>query len=196
MTGVVHLLQHWGEAAPPSDLRTAGRMPGGARAGLAVALAAATLGAGFLVLVLWTTDTPGWWFSLLFSVFIVGLVIGLWAVYVGSIREGEVRAAAQARWAAALGDVRHEDGTVVARDVKTLEDGSVARFEVTVSTAAGDSVGGTWTRRSASAVSLLQPQVPGAGAAARVWRAPGSPVVIEVLDPSAVPGNPDLPKYV
>ena len=171
-------------------------MRGSAQAGLAVALAAATLVAGFLVVVLWTTETPGWWFSLLFSVFIVGLVIGLWAIYLGSLKEGEARAAAQARWDEALSDVRHEDGTVVARDVKTLEDGSVARFEVTVSTAAGDSVGGTWTRRSASAGSLLQPQVPGVGAAARVWRAPGSPVVIEVLDPSAVPGNPDLPKYV
>jgi hypothetical protein len=192
---VVHLLQRWGDEAPPADLRIGGAMSAGARAAFAVLLVVASLVACGLVVVLWANETPGWWFSLLFSVILVGLAVVLWAVYVAAIRTGTERALASTRWSESQGGLRQVAGTVLSRDVSTLEDGSVSRFELTVS----GGVTGEWRPQRASSRGLLQTQVPGVGAAARVWLVPGAPaghpVVIEVLDPSVVPGSDDVAKY-
>ena len=194
---VVHLLQQWGDESPPADLRLGGAMKPGARAALAVALAVESLAACFLVWVLWTNETPGWWFSLLFTVFLAGISVALWAVYASAIRTGSERALAQAVWTESLGSARPTAGTVIARDVSTTDDGSVSSFDLTV--LAGSQLQGTWQRRTASARLLLQTQVPGVGAAVRVWSASGapagSPSVIEVLDPTVVPGAAGLEKY-
>ncbi len=155
-----------------------------ARVLLAVLLAASGVLAVALVVVLWTGETPGWWFSLLFTVIIVGLDVALWAAYVASIRNGTEAVAAQARWNAALSSVRMLPGTVTARTVATIEDGTVDAFDLTVD--AGHPVTAAWKRRSR--VGLLQTQVPGVGAPVRVWTTAvaGDPIVVEVLDPSVV----------
>lgn len=62
-------------------------------------------------------------------------------------------------------------------------------------------VHGTWRSRTSPA-ELLQPQVPGMGASARVWRlengADSAPLVIEVQDPTVVAQGPGatVSKYV
>jgi hypothetical protein len=194
---VVHLLQEWGPETPPENLRLSGAMKASARALFAALLVIESLATCFFVWVLWTEETPGWWFSLLFTVILLGMSVALWAVYVSAIGTGRERALAQARWTASLGSVRLTAGTVAARDVSTIEDGSVSRFELAVD--ADDSLLATWQRRTSSARMLLQTQVPGVGAPVRVWRSPGAPadfpLVIEALDPSVVPGSTRLDKY-
>lgn len=194
---VVHLLQQWGEESPPADLRIGGAMKPGVRAGLAAALTVESVVTCALVRVLWTAETPGWWFSLLFTVFLVGISVALWAGYASAIRTGNERALAQSQWTEWLGTARATAGTVIAREVATIEDGSVSSMELTVM--AGSQLSGTWRRRTDSARMLLQAQVPGVGAAVRVWSAAGAPAgcpsVIEVLDPTVVQGTAGLEKY-
>lgn len=156
----------------------------------------------YLMVLLWTAETPGWWFSLLFSVMLIGLALALVAVNVAAVRNGNEREVALSRWREELGDVQLFPCTVTARDAKTLEDGSVSSFDLTVSSPTGVEVQGTWRPRPGVIKGLLQTQVPGVGAHARVWRSAHSsadyPLVIEVLDPSVVPGSDDsqIPKYV
>lgn len=183
----MHLLQHWGDAVPPDGLRLRPKLGSTARILLGVLVAiAAALGA-FMIVLLWVTPTPGWWFSVLFTVMITGLLLGLCVAYIGAVRSGAEREAAAARWVATIGEVRPTSGVVVARDVGTSDDGSVSRFELTVRTEHGTTVTGVWRPRSATR-SLLQPQVPGVGGRARIWRVDGAtddePLVIEVLDPT------------
>lgn len=183
----MHLLQHWGRAVPPVDLRIRPKLGLTARILLGVLLAIAAAVGSFMVILLWVMPTPGWWFSLLFTLIIAGLLLGLCVGYAGALRSGAEREAASARWVATLSAVRPSSGVVVARDVGTTEDGSVSRFEVTVRTEYGTTVTGVWRPRSATR-SLLQPQVPGVGGRARIWRIEGAtdaePLVIEVLDPT------------
>ena len=185
---VVHLLEQWGDGTPPADLRTAGAMKALTRAVLAVLLVVASIVTVVLVWVLWTNETPGWWFSLLFTLFLVGMAVALWAVCAAAIRTGRERAVARTRWSESLGRVRYTPGTIVARDVSTIEDGTVSAFELTVD--AGDRLTAEWRPRFVKP--LLQTQVPGVGAAVRVWRSPDAPadhpLVVEALDPSVVHG--------
>lgn len=131
---VVHLLQLWGDAVPPEGLRIKPRIGSAARALLALLLIAASVLAVFAIVILWTFETPGWWFSLLFTVTFAGLVFGLWVGFVGALQSGVVREQATIRWAEIVETVRPSSGTVVARDVATREDGSVHRFTLTVMT--------------------------------------------------------------
>jgi len=130
----------------------------------------------------------------LFTVFIAVLVVVLWTVYVGSLVHSAERVRAHARWRRAAGSIERQDGTVRARTVSTIEDGGVDRFELAVDTAAGPLLA-TWERATARAPMLLQTQVPGVGARARVWRirdaGADAPLVIEVRDPSVVTPAPD-----
>lgn len=196
---VVHLLQHWGDKVPPESLRIKPRIGSAARALLALLLTAASALAVFLIVILWTFETPGWWFSLLFTLTFVGLVFGLWVGFVGALQSGVVREQATIRWAEIVETVRPSSGTVVARDVATREDGSVHRFTLTVMTEHRATLEGVW--EPSSTRSLLQSQVPGVGALVRVWRnehGPDSdPLVIEALDPSVVAGavETDISKY-
>ena len=186
---VVHLLQRWDDAAP-AGLRIKPKLRVQAQVALIVMLIlAAALGiAG--ILMLWTTPTPGWWFSLLFTVMIGGLVVAVWAVFFTALRSGAERERASARWIETFDAVRSAPGVVVERHVNTIEDGTVAAFELTVRTEQGVTVAGTWRPRSTRP--LLQPQVPGVGSSVRVWSIPDAaatdPLVIESLDPTVVAG--------
>lgn len=186
---VVVLLERWPDPVPPAELPIRGAMRTGARATLALLLVLATLvGAGTLV-PLWTTPTPGVWFSLMFTVFIAALVVVLWLVYVGALAHSGMRVRARDRWRAAAGCIERIDATVAARTVSTIEDGGVDRFELVVHTGAG-LASALWERPTSRSPMLLQTQVPGVGATARVWRIrdadPDDPLVVQVLDPSVV----------
>ena len=186
---VVVLVEHWPDPVPLTELPLRGAMRPAARAIFVALLVLATvLGAGAIV-PLWTMTTPGVWFSLLFTVFIAGLVVALWAIYIGSLAHSAERVRAHARWRGAAGRIERLDGTVGARTVSTIEDGTVHRFELTVDTAEGPLLA-AWERATARSPMLLQTQVPGVGARARIWRirdaVADAPLVIEVRDPSVV----------
>ncbi|PRB06917.1 hypothetical protein [Microbacterium sp. MYb64] len=186
---VVVLVEHWPDPVPPTELPLRGAMRPGARAVFVVLLVLATVvGAGSIV-PLWTMTTPGVWFSLFFTVFIAVLVVVLWAVYIGSLVHSAERVRAHARWLDAAGRIERLDGAVRARTVSTIEDGGVDRFELVVDVAGG-ALSGTWERATAGTPMLLQTQVPGVGARARIWRIrdadADAPLVIEVRDPSVV----------
>lgn len=159
-----------------------------ARVTYALLLVAASVLCCYLVFLLWTSETPGWWFSLLFTVMLVGLTVALWAVYLAAIRTGNERERARSRWLESVEQVQPSTGVIVAREVNTLEDGVVHRFELTVASPSGDRVHGLWQGRLSGVPRVLQSQVPGVGASARVWRSPHAteddPLVIEALDPS------------
>ena len=197
---VVHLLQHWGDAAAPMSLRVKPKLGSGSRMALGLLVTVAAALAVYLILILWIFETPGWWFSLIFTVMVGGFALGIGLAYVEALRSGVRRERASARWAEILSEVRGSTGIVVSRDVATREDGAVPRFALTVRTERGALVTGEW-RPQPSANSLLQSQVPGVGAHVKVWRAERSPdsdpLVIEVLDPTVAPdADPSsLPKY-
>lgn len=197
---VVHLLQRWDDVRAPESLRIKPRLSPAIRLLLAALLAVASSLAGYFILMLWVLETPGWWFSLLFTVMIGGLTLGLWAGYLGALRSGVRREQASARWQEIAPAVRFVPGVITSRNVITGDDGSVPRFELTVRTESGTVVSGTWRPRAARY--LLQPQVPGVGTSVRVWSvAPQTgvePLVIEVLDPTVVsPGDKGgVNKYV
>lgn len=184
---VVHLLQHWGQAAPPASLRVKRKLGPSARVALVLVLSVAAILCLASIIALWTNPTPGWWFSLLFTVMLGGLCLALWGAYFGAVRSGADRERAAARWTETLGAVRARSGVVSARSVGTTEDGSVSQFTLTVRTEDGATVAGVWRPRTKRP--LLQSQVPGVGASARVWSVPAAattaePLVIEVLDPT------------
>lgn len=186
---VVVLLERWPDPVPPAELPIRGAMRAGARVVFVVLLVLATVVGAGTVVPLWTLPTPGVWFSVLFTVFIAVVVVVLWLVYIGALAHSASRARARTRWRAAAGRIERLDGTVVARTVSTIEDGGVDRFELTVDTSQGRS-SATWERPTARSRMLLQTQVPGVGASARVWRirqaGAEDPLVVEILDPSVV----------
>ena len=197
---VVHLVQHWGDAAAPVSLRLRPKLSSTVRIALGVLVTVAAALAVYLILILWILETPGWWFSLIFTVMIGLFAMGITFGYVESLRSGVRREQASARWAEIVGIVRANSGVVTAREVATREDGSVPRFGLTVRTERGAVVTGAW--RSQSARSLLQSQVPGVGAHVRIWRnehGPDTdPLVIEVLDPTVAADaeSSHIPKYL
>ncbi|USQ80155.1 hypothetical protein NF556_00375 [Ornithinimicrobium faecis] len=175
---------------PPAELPVPRRVNGAGRVLVGIALAAAAVGSTLVIRTLWTEGSPGWWFSALFTVFIALVALGLGIAYVGWLRRiGEERSASAA-WRAAIAGVRGEPGTVTHRDVRLGEDGDVLGITMTVRTAGGAVVGASW-RPTGEVRRLLQPQVPGVGSSARVWRAPGAgPVLVDVLDPTVVRAAP------
>jgi len=190
---VVVLVEHWSPPAPPAELPVRRALRPATRVVLAALLVLATLiGAGSIV-PLWTMTTPGWWFSLLFTVVAVVLIGVLWLGFAGAVAQSADRVRARARWAEAAGSIEQLDGTVASRVVSTIEDGTVDSFELRVDTGAGP-LRAAWERRTARSPLLLQTQVPGVGARARVWRIRGEhadgPVVIEVRDPSVEAREP------
>jgi len=191
---VVVLVERWPDPVPPTELPLRGAMRPGARAVFIVLLLLATVAGAGAIVPLWTTPTPGLWFSLLFTVLIAVLVVVLWLVYIGSLAHSAERVRAHARWRGAAGRIDRLDGTVRARTVSTIEDGGVDRFELAVDTAEGP-VLAAWERATARSPMLLQTQVPGVGARARIWRiidaGADAPLVIEVRDPSVVPPAAD-----
>lgn len=188
---VIHLVPRLAPAPGPAPaaLELPRRLGPAGRAWFAFANAAVSAASMAALFLLWTHATPGWWFDLIFTVMLVGLAAAPWAILAASIRQARFERGLQALW----GDIGRRaiaaDAQVIERDWTLSEDGSVASFTLTVRTADAASLCGRWQPAAASQ-GLLQAQVPGVGAQARVWRvadaAAGAPLVIEAADPSVV----------
>ncbi|MBM7832557.1 hypothetical protein JOE59_003262 [Agromyces cerinus] len=191
---VVHLLERFdtAENAPealwfPKRMRTPGRVM------FALAGLVATAAAAVALVLLWTDETPGWWFNLIFTVMISGIPITLWAILIGSIQEAGTERAMQETWQEHRHHARAEQGSVTDRRIALSDDGSVSSFDLVVALGNAGTLRGTWRPRTSSGRPLLQTQVPGVGTEVRVWRIAdagadpsASPVVIEVADPTVV----------
>lgn len=189
---VVVLVQHWPDPVPPAELPVRGPLRTTSRVVLVALLVLAAAVATGAIVALWMAETPGWWFPLLFTVVFIALVVALWIGFVGAVVQSSERVRARARWADAAGRVERLDGVVSARTVSTIEDGGVDSFILVVDTAEG-TVCARWERPTARSRMLLQTEVPGVGARARVWRIreadDDEPVLVEVRDPSVEGGG-------
>ncbi|GAB3402153.1 hypothetical protein GCM10027515_11560 [Schumannella luteola] len=190
---VVRLLTRRDDASiPPAELPAPPRLRGGARAVVAVIGAIFTAAGLSGVATLWIFPGPGLWFSLLFTLFLLVLVVAGWAAFVatGHVARAERRAADQ--WRTARPRIVAQPGFVEERHVALGDDGAVLGFTVRVAVLGRDPVLARWTSpRGASP--LLQPQVPGEGARADVWLDPAAdaahPLVVDLADPTlASPG--------
>lgn len=185
---VVHLVPDLDSPTPPAELGYPAPYPAAARGLILVALLAGTAAAAVMLASLWLGETPGLWFQLLFTVFIGGIAVAMWAVAVGARATGRQRAAATAAWAAGRDRAVPAAGRVTARHVALSDVGGVSAFDVVVDVG-GERVAANWVPYPKRSVTLLQPQVPGVGAPVRVWSVtgdPASPRVVEVVDPTRV----------
>lgn len=184
---VVHLvegLDSTESATAPEVLRLPRRLGTGGRVAFALVNVVAAVSAALGIVLLWREETPGWWFSALFSVLLGALALVLWLAFFGSIAAAREDRAAQEAWAAVREHAVPEPGRVVTRRVGLAEEGTPTSFELDVALASGDVQTAHWRLERASQ-RMLQTQVPAVGAPARVWRASAdAPVVIEVADPS------------
>lgn len=191
---VVHLLDRLdGAPAAPESLLLPKRMRTPGRVVFALVSLVASVGAVFAITMLWIEETPGWWFSLLFTVMIGGIPVALWAILIGSIEEARVERAMQLAWLEGRHRARAEPATVAQRRTGLADDGSVSSFDLVVTLGVGQTIAGSWRPPPASSRRLLQTQVPGVGTPVRVWRLADaragsgpSPIVIEVADPTVV----------
>lgn len=188
---VVHLLPGF-DAAPsaPESLRFGARMSPVGRVVVAILLAVVTaLFVGSLY-ILWTNETPGWWFNALFTVILVGLPVATWAGYVAAIRRADEEVRAQEFWAASRLRATLIGGRIVARDVRVSDDGTIASFRLTVDIPDAPQITATWHSPREQPRYILQTQVPGVGADARVWFIDAAtadrPLVVEVVDPTVI----------
>lgn len=176
-------------ARAPESLRFPARMGIAGRIGFGLLNLVASIGAAWAIVLLWTDDTPGWWFNLIFTVMLGGLALALWAALVGSIQQARLERELQAMWRKIGPTAVAASGRVSDRRWALAEDGAVSCFALVVQLADGPSVEGRWNPQH-SDQRLLQTQVPGVGAQARVWRIPNAaanaPLLIEVADPSVV----------
>lgn len=189
---VVHLVNTHSSSAPEA-LQFGRRITGATALVLWGLLVAAAVGTTALLVALGTSDSPGWWFNVLFTVlpalFLFGCAVALLESQRASKREREL----SERWASTHGRARPTAGKVVARDVQLMEHGGVSSFTVTVEADDGRTIHARWFRTSPAheGGTLLQPQVPAIGSDARIWAVPGpavdEPCVVEALDPSAAP---------
>ncbi|MFC6355751.1 hypothetical protein [Luethyella okanaganae] len=188
---VVHLLSTFGfPPTPPETLRFERRMGSIGRVLMALVLTVGTaLFAGSLY-ILWTEETPGWWFDLLFSLMLIGLPVALWVAYFAAIREADEEIRMQEQWAVARAEARLIHGHVMSRDVRVAEDGTVNSFILTLGLADASRLVAKWRPPRESPRYILQTQVPSVGAEAHVWllgeATPDRPLVAEVVDPSVV----------
>lgn len=190
---VIHLMPRLKTAALPGQapeaLRLPRRMGTSGRVSFALLNMIATAGAGWTIHALWTNETPGWWFNAIFTVMTGGLAVALWAILIGSIQEANLERRLQMVWRDIAPSAIAVVGRVTDRHWVLADDGSVASFTLVVQPSDGQPLHGQW-RPANSREYLLQPQVPGIGSEARIWRAPDAsnetPLVIEVADPTVV----------
>ncbi|MCM3658875.1 hypothetical protein M3147_16585 [Agromyces mediolanus] len=188
---VVHLVERLDDAAsahPPAALRLPRRLGTPGRIAFAAANLVATLVAAGGIVLLWREETPGWWFSLLFTLLLGALALALWLLLIGSIGAAREDREAQTAWSAVRERATATAGRIAARRTELAEEGTPTSFELDVELEGGERVTAEW-RLERAAQRLLQSQVPGIGAPVRVWRAAGmpqAPVVVEVADPSVV----------
>ncbi|UHQ24887.1 hypothetical protein LVB77_09510 [Lysobacter sp. 5GHs7-4] len=190
---VIQLLPRLDAAAspgpPPEALKLPQRMGPTGRLLFALMCATTSACAAWMIYELWTGETPGWWFDLLFTVMIGGLALALWAILIGSVRQARHEARLRTAWHDIAPTAIAVPARVTDRYWALAEDGAVMTFTLTVQDEDGRTVCGEWHPEH-SRGQLLQTQVPGIGAAARVWRTADAgadaPLVIEVADPSVV----------
>lgn len=190
---VIHLVPQLGPAGSPAQapgsLRLPERMGTAGRIGFGLLNLVASIGAAWAIVQLWTGQTPGWWFNLIFTVMLGGMALALWAILIGSIQQAKLERELQARWREIGPTAVADAGRVSERRWSLAEDGSVSSFALVLRFDDGLCLEGLW-RPEDSSQRLLQTQVPGVGAHARVWRAANAaaaaPLVIEVADPSVV----------
>lgn len=188
----VHLIQRISPGAePPLELLFQRRLGPAGRVIVAVVFVLTTMTCGWFAVELWTSDTPGWWFNAMFTVMFVGLLIGVWVGFASSVRNGARERAAQDQWKRARTTARPVRGSVASRHVGLSEDGGVSSFSLTITTDQPDVAPfeAEWNRPAGSSADLLQSQVPGIGAEARVWVCGQSQTdqplfVVEVADPT------------
>lgn len=177
---VVHLESALG-TAPPARLRLPRRLGGPAKAAVGAVLVIGAVIAAVGIASLWTAQTPGLWFSILFTVLLGGLTLGFWAAYLVSFGSAAQARRAEAAWEAGCATAVPADGRVTDRKVAVTDTGRVSGFDLTIALPDGTVVA-AWHGRGEP---ILQPQVPGVGAPVRVWRADGA-LVVEVVDPTVV----------
>lgn len=190
---VVHLVDELVEDVPaPSAIGFGRRISPAAAAWLWVLLTAATAGTALLLAALWASESPGWWFDGIFTVMPVVILGGCAVAILESRLLGRLEHRLSGQWAASHSDARPSAARVVDRDVRLTEHGSVSSFVITVESHHGERVRARSYPTGPMDVgrTLLQPQVPSVGAAARIWAVPGAaadaPCVVEAVDPSAV----------
>lgn len=186
---VVHLVPDLDSPTAPEALGFPPPYSPAARRLVLLPLLAGTGLAIWMLVSLWTGETPGLWFQLLFTVFIGGAATAGWAVAAGARSTGRERAAAVAAWAAVRDRAVPAPGRIVDRQVSLASEGDVSGFVLGVD-AGGERLLAAWTPHPRRGAYLLQPQIPGIGAAVRVWSVPGvagAPLVVEAVDPTRVP---------
>lgn len=180
---------------PPASIGFGRRIGSAAAAVLWCVIVVAALGTLVIAWLLWTGDTPGWWFALIFTampvLFVGGCAIGL----ADSRRLSRLEGRLAARWTAERDRVRLTSGRVIDREVHLTEHGSVSSFVLSVETDQGRSLRARWYRTAPGNDdrALLQPQAPVVGSDVRIWAMPeasaADPHVVEALDPSARPAS-------
>lgn len=128
------LVEHEFPPEPPAHLPVRPALSWTVRVVLVALLVLASLVGVSVIVPLWVMTTPGWWFSMLFTVLTAALVSVLWLGFAGAVTHSAERERARARWAEAAGRVEQLTGVVVSRTVSTIEDGRVDSFEVGVAT--------------------------------------------------------------
>ncbi|NLP86114.1 hypothetical protein HF576_19965 [Microbacterium sp. CFH 90308] len=191
---VVHLVaDHDDLGAAPESVPFGQRITAGAALVLWALLAAAAAGSAVLLTGLWAGDSPGWWFNLIFTVLPALFLFGCALALLESRRSARRERRLSARWEATRANARSTVATIVDRDVRLTEHGSVSSFIVAVRTDDGREVRARWYRSSGSNAdrALLQPQVPALGSEVRIWAVPEAsvddPHVVVALDPSVAP---------
>lgn len=173
----------------PETLRLPRRMGTAGRIWFALLSTLMTVGAALAIFALWTNETPGLWFNLIFTAMSGALAIVPWAILMNLIGRANLEQHWQAVWRGIAATAVVTTGRVAERNWVLAEDGSVISFALGVKTSDGRSIQGEWYPPNARTC-LLQSQVPGIGSEARVWHAPDAsatlPLVIEVADPSVV----------
>jgi len=177
----------------PAVLPVPARMTVAGRVAVGIVLVAASATGLAAIVLLWTEDTPGWWFSALFTVFISLLLVALWLGYGFSIRAARRERVLAGQWSAALPGVSASPGRIARRHLGFSEDGDVTQLELTVSLPDGTMLAAQWYTRQGTP-KLMPDRVPEVGAAVRVWRmpvpSPDAPLVVDaVLNAAAAPEN-------
>lgn len=178
-------------AYPPEELGTPKRMSPSGKALVGVLLMVASGACAVLLYVLWTEDptNPGLWFQVLFTVFPGFVVLAFWFAYLDSFRTAAEARRAEAAWRTGRGRVTVGSGRVIDRSVSCDDSGTVGSFCVSVGLPDGAVVVAEWHGRSKwhgdVRERILQPQVPGIGSPAKVFRTAGA-LVVELIDPTVV----------
>ncbi|MEV0325858.1 hypothetical protein AB0H63_05310 [Micromonospora echinospora] len=190
---IVHLVRSFGDdATAPMKIQFGRRLHPSALAILWVLLVAGTLSTSLLLVFLWTSDSPGWWFNLIFTILPAFFLTGCGMALTESRRLSRREAQLAERWHATRNHAQPSAGRVIDRTVSLTEHGSVSSFTLTVGISEASRIRARWYRtnpENEDAI-LLQTQIPAIGSKVRVWSvgAPNDdePLIVEALDASTV----------